>query len=295
MNLYGGIEAGGTKFNCIIASGPENILAETKIPTTTPDETFSNVYNFFANSPAPLTSIGVACFGPVDLNPKSPTYGFITTTPKPGWKMTDVVGRLSATTHLPIAFETDVNGAAISEQRWGAGQGMDSVLYLTIGTGVGGGFVNAGQPLHGLIHPEMGHILLRRDPSVDPFKGFCPFHGDCLEGLVAGPAIKARVGQPAETLSDDHPVWDLIANYIAQALSNYIYILSPQRIILGGGVMHKKILFPLIRRKTQELLNGYINSPSVLSEIEQYIVAPGLGEYSGMLGAIALAMDLMRK
>lgn len=293
MTLYGGIEGGGTKFVCVVASGPDNIRAETRFPTTTPAETLGRALEFFREAAAaePLAAVGIATFGPVDLDSRSPTYGYITSTPKPHWAQTDIVGPVQAALGVPVGFDTDVNGAALGEHRWGAAQGLDTFLYFTIGTGIGAGVVVNGAPVHGLVHPETGHILLRRDPQRDPYPGKCPFHGDCFEGLAAGPAMGARWGAPAETLPPDHPAWELEAGYIAQALSIQILSLSPQRIILGGGVMQQPALFPMIRRRVPELLNGYVQSPAILQSIEEYIVPPALGGRAGVMGAIALAMQ----
>jgi fructokinase len=292
MNLYGGVEAGGTKFVCVTGSGPDDLRAEERFPTTQPDETLERVIQFFkrAAQSQPLAAIGVSTFGPIDLDPSSPTYGYITTTPKPGWANVAIVERLQSALGVPVAFDTDVNGAALGEYRWGAGQGADPCLYLTIGTGVGGGGIVNGQPLHGLVHPEMGHIRLQHDWQADPFPGTCPFHGDCFEGLASGPAMNKRWNQPAETLPADHPAWELEAYYIAQALADLICTLSPRKIILGGGVMNGPDIFPRVRRHVQQLLHGYVHSPAILSEIDQYIVPPGLGNRAGGLGSIALAM-----
>jgi fructokinase len=289
--LYGGIEAGGTKFVCAVASGPGDVRAEVRFPTTTPAETIGRSIAFFQEqaAQAPLAAIGIAAFGPVDPNPASPTFGYITTTPKPGWANADFAGAVGRALGVPVGFDTDVNGAALGEHRWGAAQGLDTFLYLTIGTGVGGGGMVGGQLMHGLIHPEMGHIRMPR-PKDDDFPGICPYHGDCFEGLACGPALKARWGQPAETLPPDHPAWDLEAQTIALGLCNYIFTLSPQRIIIGGGVMAQEQMFPLVRRKVQTLLAGYVQSPAILGDgIDTYIVPPGLGNMAGVLGAIALA------
>ncbi len=296
--LYAGLEAGGTKFNCIAATGPEDIRAEARFPTTTPAETLGHVINFFRHvqvEHGPLAALGIGSFGPVDPNPNSPTFGTITTTPKPGWAQADIVGPLRAALGLPTAFDTDVNAAALGEWRWGAAQGLDTFIYLTIGTGIGGGVFVNGQLVHGLIHPELGHILIPRDPTRDPYPGFCPFHGDCLEGLAAGPAIERRWGARAETLPPTHPAWELEAHYLALGLVSYICTLSPQRIILGGGVMSQPQIFPLLRAETQRLLNGYIHAPQIIEHSETYIVPPGLGPRAGMLGAIALADDVYQK
>jgi len=290
--LYGGIEGGGTKFVCVVGSGPGDIRAETRFPTTTPAETMGQAIAFFRQQEAlhgRLEAIGLACFGPLDPDPGSPTYGRIQPTPKPGWSGADVVTPLKEAFGLPVGFDTDVNGAALAEWRWGAAQGCDPVLYLTIGTGIGGGVLVNGKLLHGLIHPEMGHIFIPHDRERDPFPGSCPFHGDCFEGLANGPALLKRWGQPAETLPPDHPAWEIEATYIAYALANYITSLSPQRIVLGGGVAQQSQLFPLIHQKVPEILNGYIHAPQILERIQEYIVPPGLGGRAGVLGAIALA------
>jgi fructokinase len=290
--LFGGIEGGGTKFVCAIGTSPDDIRIETRFPTTTPEETLARAIDFFKQQEEKLgrlSAIGFACFGPLDPQPASPTYGHILPTPKPGWANADVVGALRSAFDLPISFDTDVNGAAMAEGRWGAARGCDPVLYLTIGTGIGGGALVNGQLLHGLIHPEMGHISLPHDIVKDPFTGTCPFHGDCFEGLACGPALERRWGAPAETFAADHPAWDLEAHYIALALASFICTLSPQRIVLGGGVPQQPRLIPLIREKVQTALNGYVQSPQILTNIDSYIVPPGLGGRSGVLGAIAMA------
>ncbi len=289
MTLYGGIEAGGTKFVCVVGTGPNDIRARTRFPTTTPEETLSQAVDFFRPFAAELAGIGVGSFGPVDLNPHSPTYGYITTTPKPGWQNTNVKGYLEETLRVPVAFETDVNAAAWGEHRWGAAQDVDTFVYITVGTGIGGGAMVNGQLVHGLLHPEMGHMRIPHDREADPFDGICPFHGDCLEGLASGPALAARWGQRGETLPPDHPAWDLEARYLGLAVANLVCTLSPQRVILGGGVMHQHHLFPRIRQVVQDALAGYVNSPALKEAIEDYIIPPGLGDNAGVLGALALA------
>ena len=291
--LFGGIEAGGTKFVCAIGSDPDNILAEIRFATTTPEETLGRAIAFFKqyHSKTPLRAIGIANFGPVDLNPESPTYGSVTKTPKPKWSNVDIVGKFVEAFNIPIGFDTDVNGALLGEYRWGAAQGFENSIYLTIGTGVGGGALVGGKLVHGLVHPEMGHIRLPHNFELDPFAGGCPFHGDCFEGLAAGPALEKRWGQKAETLSPHHPAWDLEAHYIAQALHVFICTLSPKRILLGGGIMNQTQLFPLVRQKVKDSLNGYVNHRSILEKIDAYIVPPGLGNQAGVLGAIALAQN----
>lgn len=293
-NLFGGIEAGGTKFVCAVGVGPDNLRAEARFPTTTPAETIERALAFFREAQAqhgPLTALGIASFGPVDLDPRSPAFGHITSTPKPGWANADLVAPFRRAFGVPVGFDTDVNGAALGEWRWGAAQSLDTFIYLTIGTGIGGGGLAAGRLLHGLVHPEMGHIRLPHDAARDPFPGLCPFHGDCFEGLAAGPALEKRWGARAETFAPDHPAWALEAHYIALALHNYICTLSPQRVILGGGVMGQQQMFPLVRAGVRDLLNGYVQAPAVLERLDNYIVPPGLGGRAGVLGAIALAMQ----
>jgi len=290
--LFAGIEAGGTKFVCAVGTGPDDLREQVRIPTTTPAETIRRTLEFLRSARekhGPLAAVGIASFGPVDLAPGSPSYGSITSTPKPGWANTELVEVFQRELGVPVGFDTDVNGAALAEWRWGAAVGLDTFIYLTVGTGIGGGGLLGGRLMHGLIHPEMGHIRIPRDPARDPFPGTCPFHGDCFEGLANGPALEKRWGQRAETLSPDHPAWALEAHYIALALHNYVCMLSPQRLILGGGVMEQQHVFPLVRERLRALLNGYIQAPSILKEIDAYVVPPGLGSRAGVLGAIALA------
>ena len=258
MTLFGGIEAGGTKFVCAVGTGPDDVRSETRFPTTTPDETIDRAITFFRDQPAPVDAVGIASFGPVDPDPASDTFGYITTTPKDGWQHVDLAGRVQRALDVPVGFDTDVNGAALGEHRWGAAQDVDTFIYLTIGTGLGGGGMVDGTLLHGLMHPEMGHVRIPHDREKDPFEGTCPYHGDCLEGLAAGPAIEQRWGQRGETLPADHPAWELEAHYLALGLVAFVCTLSPERIILGGGVMDQEHLFPMIRTKVQDLLNGYI-------------------------------------
>jgi len=293
MTLYGAIEAGGTKFICTIGNSPDDIRAETRIQTTSPGETLAQVAAFFLEYQQShgilLDSIGLACFGPVDLNPASGTYGFITSTPKPGWQQTNIVGMLQEYLNIRIEFETDTNGAAIGEALWGNARGLRDFIYITIGTGIGGGIIVDGKPLHGLVHPEIGHMRIQHDLDVDPFPGFCPFHRDCFEGLASGPAIQARWGKPGEELREDHRAWDLETRYVGTALHNLVCALSPQRIILGGGVMQQTHLFPRIRRILKDYLNSYIQSNLLIEDIDEFIVPPGLGRRAGVLGALALA------
>ena len=294
-DLYGGIEAGGTKFVCMVGSGPENITQQVRIQTTTPDETFRKVIEFFQPhiTAERIKTIGVGSFGPIDSNRDSPTYGFITSTPKPGWRNTDVLNRLQGALDVNVAFDTDVNAAALGEFQWGASRGLDPSLYLTIGTGIGGGFIKDGKPLNGLLQPEMGHIRIPHDLATDPFAGSCPFHADCFEGLANGPAIQKRFGRRGEDIPDDDPFWKIEAGYIALALNNLILTLFPRRIILGGGIMQRGFLFSLIRQKVYELLNGYARDDTLLNHIDDYIVPPGLGNQSGALGALVLAQSIL--
>lgn len=292
--LVGGIEAGGTKFVCAIGTGPDDVRAIERFPTTSPEETLQRAIQFFqaqSTELGPVASIGVGSFGPVDPHVNSSTFGFVTSTPKPGWKDTDVVGPLRKALGVPVAFDTDVNAAALGEWRWGAAKNLECFIYLTIGTGIGGGGMINGHLMHGLIHPEMGHVRIPHDLSRDPYPGHCPFHGDCLEGLAAGPAIGERWGQPAEEFPDDHPAWELEAEYLALALVNFLCTLSPQRIIIGGGVMRPHLFEP-VRRKVQELLAGYVDSTSITDAIDTFIVPPGLDSQAGVLGAIALGQRL---
>jgi fructokinase len=286
--LYAGIEAGGTKFVCAVASGPEDIRARISFPTTTPEETLEKAFAFFKVH-RPFAGMGIAAFGPCDLNPQSPTYGRLFTSIKPGWKEANVLDPFRQAFDVPVGIDTDVNAAALGEFTWGAGQGLETVLYLTVGTGIGGGGVINGRMIHGLMHPEMGHIRVPRASLDDRFTGICPYHGDCVQGLASGPAIQARWGKAAAELPPDHPAWQMEACYLAMAVSSYICTLSPNRVILGGGVMHQKHLFPMIRAEVKKLLNEYIPWPMVLERIDEYIVPPGLGDQSGIMGAIALA------
>jgi fructokinase len=284
MQRLGGIEAGGSKFKCAAGSGPEDAdIAE--FPTTSPEETISRVEDFFG-AREPVESIGIASFGPIDPNPESPTFGYITSTPKRGWRNFDFVGAVKRALGVPVAFDTDVNAAALAESRWGAGIGLRNFVYVTVGTGVGGGALVDGRLLHGRVHPEMGHLPVPHDRVRDPFAGNCPYHGDCLEGLAAGPAIQARWGAAGHLLPDGHAAWELEADYLALGIVSWTCILSPERIVLGGGVMQREELFPKLRVLVAELLNGYLESPD--------IVPPQLGTRAGVLGAIALANQYAR-
>ena len=290
--LLGGLEAGGTKCLCLVGTGPDRLLAEARVPTTTPAATLTAVLQFFGDAQAahgPLDALGIASFGPLDLHRDSPTFGFITSTPKLGWAATDIAGALHRGLGVPVAIDTDVNAAALGEWRWGAAQGLDTIVYVTVGTGIGGGGLAGGQTLRGLVHPEMGHMRVPHDRAADPFPGSCPFHADCLEGLASGPALAARWGQPPETLPPDHPAWPLEARYLALALHNIVCTVSPERIVVGGGVMEASHLLPLVRHQLRGLLHGYIQAPQLAGDLASYVVAPVLGRRAGAIGALALA------
>ena len=293
MTAFGGIEAGGTKFVCAVGGGPDDVRAEIRISTETPDDTMGRAIAFFREQQEhhDIAAIGVASFGPVDPDPNSPTFGYITNTPKPGWPHTPVVPMLRDAFDMPIGFDTDVNAAALGEHRWGAAQGVDTFVYLTIGTGIGGGGMVDGNLLHGLLHPEMGHIAMPHNWERDPFAGVCPFHGDCWEGLANGPALEARWGQPGETLSPGHEAWSLEAHYLAVGVGSIMMILSPKLVVMGGGVMEQEHIFPLLRQEVISHLNGYIQSQTVMEGLDNYIVPPALGGRAGVLGAIALAQQ----
>jgi fructokinase len=289
---YGGVEAGGTKWVLAIGDGPDDVRETTTFPTTTPDETLARTAAFFGQNGG-ISALGIGSFGPIDARRSSPKWGHITTTPKPGWADTDVAGALGLALGVPVAFDTDVNAAALGEQRWGAAIGLDTFCYITIGTGIGGGGMSNGRLMHGLLHPEYGHMRIPHDRDVDPFDGVCPYHGDCFEGLAAGGAIRERWGEPAEELTDP-AVWELEAHYVALGLVNVICTLSPQRIILGGGVPKEPMLLPLVRDKVRTLLAGYIDADELDSGLDEFIVAPGLGDRAGVLGAIELARTATR-
>ncbi|WFR57696.1 ROK family protein [Anaerocolumna sp. AGMB13025] len=283
--LFGALEAGGTKM--VLAIGNENgeILEQVSIPTETPDITIPKIIDYFKGKE--IAALGIGSFGPIDLDKKSPTYGYITSTPKLAWANYDFVGNIKKSLDLPIGFDTDVNGSALGEATWGSTKGIDSSIYITIGTGVGVGVFQNGGLLHGMLHPEAGHVLLSKHPE-DHFEGACPYHPNCFEGLAAGPAIEKRWGKKAIELKDNEKVWEMEAYYIAQALVGYILTLSPHRIVLGGGVMHQEQLFPLIRQKVVELLNGYVRTAQ-LSDIDNYIVPAALNDNQGIMGCIQLA------
>lgn len=289
--LLAGLEAGGTKFNCVLARGTGTILARAKFPTEKPQRTLAKVLAFFREESArlePLGAMGIASFGPVDNNPASPDYGRILNTPKHDWAQIDLLGWFRENLGIPAHLDTDVNGAALAEQRLGAARGIDNFIYVTVGTGIGAGVVMGGRLVNGATHPEVGHMRMSRDGERDPFPGCCPFHGDCLEGLACGPALEQRWRRPGAELPPSHPAWELQADYLAQMCVNLTYCYTPERIILGGGVMQNPFLFPLIRERVQQLLNGY-GPAAALAHPDSYIVPPALGSESGQLGALLLA------
>lgn len=291
---YGGIEAGGTKWVCAIADDPARPLRTDTFPTTKPGETVSLATRFFTEN-GPVDVLGVGTFGPVDIRRGSPTWGTITTTPKPGWADTDLVAALRSGLGVPIALDTDVGVAALGEWRYGAATGLDTFCYITVGTGIGGGAVVNGAMLHGLLSPEFGHIRVPHDRERDPFDGSCPYHGDCLEGLASGEAIRQRWGHAGQQLDDD-AVWQLEAEYLALALVNLACMMSPQRIVIGGGVAKQPALLPRVRRRLRELLAGYLRVPELTEPdaIDRYVVAPRLGDQAGVIGALELARDAGR-
>lgn len=287
---YGLIEGGGTKFVLGIADESGAISARQRIPTTTPDEVFSAAVAWFREAGAPFAAIGIANFGPLDLDRTSPGWGHVTRTVKPHWDGADLAGPFTRAFDCPVGVETDVNGAALAESRWGAGQGHNSLLYLTVGTGIGGGFVHDGRLLAGLSHPEMGHIRVPRHDRDHDFAGVCPFHGDCLEGVASGPAIIARWGTSLSRMALDQPgqgcsAADMIGWYLGQAICSFQAIMTPARIVLGGGVMDTPDLLATVRRHAHQAGRGYF-----VGEPEELVVAPGLDHDSGLLGALAVAL-----
>ncbi len=288
--VYGGIETGGTKFVCAIGTTPDDLI-KTQFATLGPDESIEKAIDFFKSNSRqrPLTAIGIASFGPLDLDRTSPTYGYITTTPKHSWSNVNIVQKIRNQLNVPVSVDTDVNGAALGEQVWGAARGLNTFIYLTVGTGIGGGGMVNGGLMHGLLHPEMGHIRIPHDWKMDPYRGCCPFHGDCLEGLASGKAMELRWGQSPEKLPPDHPAWELEVSYLALAVNNFICTISPQRIIIGGGLMKNPGLIAAVRRKAADVLNGYIRTEAIMKDMDCYIVAPALGDLAGVIGALELA------
>ncbi len=285
--IYGALEAGGTKMVCAIGTGEGKILDKVSIPTSDPEGTIPKIIEYFADKE--ISALGVASFGPIDLDKASETYGYITSTPKPGWSGYPLVNTLKTALDVQVGFDTDVNGSLLGEITFGDSKGISDIIYITIGTGIGGGVMSGGNLLHGMMHSELGHMHLAPRPD-DSFKGVCPFHGTCFEGMASGPAIEKRWGAPAKELEARSEVWELEAYYIGQALSNLVMVLSPKRIILGGGVMHQKQLFPMIREETKKQLGGYIRT-KLLDKMDEYIVPASLNDDQGILGGIKLAVD----
>ncbi|MDO6451554.1 MULTISPECIES: ROK family protein [Oceanobacillus] len=281
--LIGGIEAGGTKFVCAVGDESGNIFDKVTFPTEEPEKTLDAAKQFFNKHD--IQALGVGSFGPVDLNKKSKTFGRILNTPKLKWKQFHLLEQLKQDYNIPVTLDTDVNAAALGEYKYGAAKNAASILYITVGTGIGAGFVKDGQTYIGKSHPEMGHIFIQQRKD-DNFEGNCPYHGTCLEGLASGPAIEKRFGKKGDLLGADHIAWEITADYLAQAIINYLLILSPEKVIIGGGVMKQKQLYPLIRRKVLEFSNAYME----LENLDEMIVAPKLNDEQGIKGAIALAL-----
>lgn len=283
--LFGALEAGGTKMVMAIGNEHGEIMEQLSIPTETPDITMAKIIDYFKEKK--IEALGIGSFGPIDLDKGSKTYGSITSTPKLAWVNFNIVNELKNALQIPIGFDTDVNASALGEATWGIMRGLDSGIYITIGTGVGVGVYMNGSLLHGMLHPEAGHVLLSKHPE-DTYEGVCPYHPNCFEGLASGPSIERRWNKKAYELADNAKVWELEAYYIAQGIVNYILTLSPHKIVLGGGVMHQEQLFPLIRKEVAKLLNGYIKTRQ-MEELDQYIVPASLQDNQGIMGCIQLA------
>jgi fructokinase len=295
--MFGAIEAGGTKFVCAVGDETGRIVLEERFPTTGPAATLAAVNAFLRRGRelfGALEAVGLASFGPIELRRGSAHFGTIGATPKPGWSSTDMVGAVAREFGGPIGFDTDVNAAALAELRWGAARDVDSLVYLTVGTGIGGGIVIGGAPVHGLMHPEIGHVFPRRHALDAGFAGVCPFHGDCLEGLASGPAIQARCGTSLAELAADHPQWEIEADYLGQVCALLVMTVSPRRLVLGGGVMSQTRLLPPIRQAMTRWLGGYVDREELRAGADAYVVAPGLGDRAGISGALALAIDAKR-
>lgn len=284
MTQYGGIEAGGTKFVCAVGTGPDDITDRVRIPTTTPEETLGAVARYFSDRP--VDGVGIATFGPVETRRSRPEYGQITTTPKPGWQGADLIGAVRSVLDVPVTVDTDVNGAALAEARWGAGRGLRNVLYVTVGTGLGGGAAIDGRPLAGLVHPEMGHVSVERRVG-DDFPGVCPYHGDCLEGMASGPAMNARWGRPAEELGPQlDEALAVESHYLAAGFRQFVFTLAPEVIVMGGGVSHLPGIHRAVNQRLVEQMVGYAVQPE---HSDGFVVPPGLGDDAGIAGALALA------
>lgn len=288
----GALEAGGTKMVCAIGDEQGNIFDRASFPTLKPEETIGHLIDYFKDKD--IAALGIGSFGPLCLDPNADNFGVITTTPKLAWRDYPLRKVFVEALNLPVGIDTDVNAAALGEAIYGAGKGLDSLVYYTIGTGVGAGALVDGRLVHGLVHPEMGHMLLRPDPRDPAPHGFCPYHDGCLEGMANGPAIEKRWGISAKELPEDHIAWEIEAEYLAQMCVNTIVTFSPKKIVLGGGVMHQMHLFPRIRRRTLELLNGYVAHPAVLDRIDEFIVPPGLGDNAGAVGSLLLGVEALK-
>lgn len=288
MPHFGALEAGGTKMVCAVGDEQGRILERISLPTRTPESTMPEMLAFFQDKD--LAAVGIGCFGPVDLDPRSPSYGSILSTPKLSWRNFPIVQRFQQALGIPVGFDTDVNAAALGEATWGCTKDVRDSVYITVGTGVGLGVIIDGKPHHGMIHPEAGHIFMDRRPDDPLERGVCPYHGDCLEGLASGPAIERRWGRKAQDLADCDAVWELEAYYIGQAVCDYILTLSPEKIILGGGVMHQEQMLPLVRKEVHRQLHGYMQGKG-LDDLDHYIVPISLGDNQGVMGAVKLAMD----
>lgn len=286
---YGGVEGGGTKFVCAIGSSDGTIVAQERFQTEDPAVTLANAIGFFRDHPQKVAAIGIGTFGPIELRHNQPNYGWITATPKIAWRNTDVVGPFAKVLNVPVAFDTDVNAAALGEWTFGALKGRDVGIYITVGTGIGGGVIVNGKPLHGLAHPEMGHIHVTHDLARDPYAGHCPYHGDCLEGLASGPALGERYGIAGEALADSHEGFALVAHYVAQALTTFTFAIAPERIVVGGGLGARPGFLELVRNDMRALGGGYPPASLVVDTLEDFVVTPGLDNRSGVLGSIALA------
>lgn len=281
----GALEAGGTKMVCAIGNENGEILEQQSFPTLTPQETIPELVKYFEDKN--IEALGIGCFGPIDLDRDSDTYGYITTTPKLAWQNYDMVGAFRKL-GVPIGFDTDVNGSVLGEYTWGIGRGLRSCIYITIGTGIGVGVISDQKLLHGMLHPEAGHVLLTRHPK-DTYKGKCPFHANCFEGLCAGPAVEERWGRKGYELAEQAEVWEMEAYYIGQALVDFTMMISPQKIILGGGLMHQTQLLPLIRKEFAKQMNGYLKTKE-MEDLDQYIVVQSLDDKQGIMGALRLAV-----
>ena len=291
MKKIGALEAGGTKMLLGIFEETGKELARLSLPTLTPEVTVPLMQDFFRRHE--IDALGIGSFGPLELNPAAFNYGYITSTPKLAWKDYPLLSALLDGRTMPAAIDTDVNAAVLAEAALGVAKGLSDVVYITVGTGVGGGVLSGGKLVHGLLHPEVGHMLLRPHRDDPNPRGVCPYHDGCLEGLATGPAIGARVGGDAKDLPDDHPTFVLEAEYLAQMCVNLILTVSPQRIILGGGVMQRESLFGMVRARVQALLNGYVQSPAILAHIDQMIVPPALFPISGLVGSYLLGKQAL--